>query len=277
MCVCVFCVLRTSKRCASQLQMLFKHTHHGIAHKIHCPLHKKTKTPKHRKPVTERTNQSSRSPTSPTSWNDEESRPISPISTVQMGGKLPGGGGGGSFLDGPIASTSAESAAVGQQQANAFAKSASFDMQSATAAQPHPHMHHHHHHHPSGLLVTALDGPEAMGADDTASYKGGHAGGTNDHNEGEQQQHHAGGGGPLGAGNGGETETKSISSFKSIGSTADRYCISPHTYTNNLPPMLPEFGQTNTHTHYRNSEHSSLLFYRSCFGFCITPNFVTVL
>uniref|UniRef100_A0A8W7PKM4 PDZ domain-containing protein n=1 Tax=Anopheles coluzzii TaxID=1518534 RepID=A0A8W7PKM4_ANOCL len=178
----------------------------------------------------------SRSPTSPTSWNDEESRPISPISTVQMGGKLPGGGGGGSFLDGPIASTSAESAAVGQQQANAFAKSASFDMQSATAAQPHPHMHHHHHHHPSGLLVTALDGPEAMGADDTASYKGGHAGGTNDHNEGEQQQHHAGGGGPLGAGNGGETETKSISSFKSIGSTADR--------TSTFPKLQPSHAAT---------------------------------
>uniref|UniRef100_A0A182V6Y7 PDZ domain-containing protein n=1 Tax=Anopheles merus TaxID=30066 RepID=A0A182V6Y7_ANOME len=178
----------------------------------------------------------SRSPTSPTSWNDEESRPISPISTVQMGGKLPGGGGG-SFLDGPIASTSSESAtAAAQQQANAFAKSASFDMQSATAAQPHPHMHHHHHHHPSGLLVTALDGPEAMGTDDTASYKGGHAGGTNDHNEGEQQQHHAGGGGPLGAGNGGETETKSISSFKSIGSTADR--------TSTFPKLQPSHAAT---------------------------------
>uniref|UniRef100_A0A182VX10 PDZ domain-containing protein n=1 Tax=Anopheles minimus TaxID=112268 RepID=A0A182VX10_9DIPT len=182
----------------------------------------------------------SRSPTSPTSWNDEESRPISPISSVQMGGKMPAGSnaGGGSFLDGPIASTSADSASS-QPQSNSFAKTPSFDMQSTAGAQQsqqtHPHMHLHHHHHPSGLLVTALDGPDAMGADDTASYKGGHAG--NDHNEGEQQQqHHAGGGGPFGAGNGGETETKSISSFKSIGSTTDR--------TSTFPKLQPSHAAT---------------------------------
>uniref|UniRef100_A0A182NG35 PDZ domain-containing protein n=1 Tax=Anopheles dirus TaxID=7168 RepID=A0A182NG35_9DIPT len=190
----------------------------------------------------------SRSPTSPTSWNDEESRPISPISSVQMGTKMPAGNssaGGGSFLDGPIASTSAESGSSQQQQPNAFAKTSSFDMQSGTAGsqqshQTHPHMHpphhHHHHHHPSGLLVTALDGPDVMGTDDTASYKGGHSG-TNDHNDSEQQQQHfAGGGGPLGGGNGGETETKSISSFKSIGSTTDR--------TSTFPKLQPSHAAT---------------------------------
>uniref|UniRef100_A0A182JNT8 PDZ domain-containing protein n=1 Tax=Anopheles christyi TaxID=43041 RepID=A0A182JNT8_9DIPT len=185
----------------------------------------------------------SRSPTSPTSWNDEESRPISPISTVQMS-KLPGGtnvAGGGSFLDGPVATISGEGTSS-QQQSNSFTKTSSFDMQSATGAtgaqqshQPHPHMHHHHHHHPSGLLVTALDGPEAMNADDTASYKGGHAG-PNDHNEGEQQ-HHAGSGGPLASGNGGETETKSISSFKSIGSTTD-------SRTSTFPKLQPSHAAT---------------------------------
>uniref|UniRef100_A0A182SH74 PDZ domain-containing protein n=1 Tax=Anopheles maculatus TaxID=74869 RepID=A0A182SH74_9DIPT len=187
----------------------------------------------------------SRSPTSPTSWNDEESRPISPISSVQMaGGKMPAGSnvGGGSFLDGPVTSTSAE-AASSQQQSNAFAKTSSFDMQSAVGSQQTqqtlPHMHHHHHHHPSGLLVTALDGPDVMGADDTASYKGGHAG-NNDHNEGEQQQpqgHLASSGGPFGAGNGGETETKSISSFKSIGSTTD-------SRTNTFPKLQPSHAAT---------------------------------
>ncbi|XP_049285531.1 uncharacterized protein LOC125764898 isoform X3 [Anopheles funestus] len=178
----------------------------------------------------------SRSPTSPTSWNDEESRPISPISSVQMGGKMAagsnaGGGVGGSFLDGPIASTSAEGAA--QQQP--FAKTPSYDMQSTAqqSQQTHPpHMHHHHHHHPSGLLVTALDGPDAMGPDDTASYKGGHTG--NEHNDGDQ---HLTGGAPFGPGNGGETETKSISSFKSIGSTTD-------SRTSTFPKLQPSHAAT---------------------------------
>uniref|UniRef100_A0A1Y9H9G7 Afadin n=2 Tax=Cellia TaxID=44534 RepID=A0A1Y9H9G7_9DIPT len=186
----------------------------------------------------------SRSPTSPTSWNDEESRPISPISSVQMGTKMPGGNnsaGGGSFLDGPIASTSAENGSS-QQQSNAFAKTSSYDMQSTVTSsqqshQTHTHMHphhHHHHHQPSGLLVTALDGPDAMGTDDTASYKGGHPG-TNDHNDSEQQ-HLASGGGSFGAGNGGENETKSISSFKSIGSTTDR--------TSTFPKLQPSLAAT---------------------------------
>uniref|UniRef100_A0A182MPI8 Afadin n=1 Tax=Anopheles culicifacies TaxID=139723 RepID=A0A182MPI8_9DIPT len=160
-----------------------------------------------------------------------------------MGGKMPTGSNavGGSFLDGPVASTSADSAAS-QPQSNAFAKTPSFDMQSTAGAQQSqqthpPHMHLHHHHHPSGLLVTALDGPDAMGTDDTASYKGGHTG-NNDHNESEQQQqqHHAGGG-QFGAGNGGETETKSISSFKSIGSTTD-------SRTSTFPKLQPSHAAT---------------------------------
>ncbi|XP_053670989.1 afadin [Anopheles nili] len=187
----------------------------------------------------------SRSPTSPTSWNDEESRPISPISSVQLGAKMPPASAtGGSFLDGTIASGSAESGQSQPQGGTLFNKSASYDMQPAApgAQQPHQthsHMHHHHHHHhPSGLLVTALDGPDAMGADDTASYKGGHPDNHHDHTDGEQ---HLGGGaaagGPLGAGgNGGETETKSISSFKSVGSTTDR--------TSTFPKLQPSHAAT---------------------------------
>lgn len=171
----------------------------------------------------------SRSPTSPTSWNDDEAD--SPINSTQMSSKLlASGSAGGSFLDGPGPANSSETgqlqhqqqqAQQQQQQQHLFGKaSSSFDMQSVSGhAQQHTpqsQSHMHHHHHPSGLLVTALDGPDAMAGDGDTLSKAAH--GT------ELNEHDNLAGGPGGNG-GGETETKSISSFKSMGSITDRYRI----------------------------------------------------
>lgn len=149
----------------------------------------------------------SRSPTSPTSWNEEESRPISPVSS-QMQPKP-------SFLDGPdVSGPGMNQKLLDQGQ---ITKPPSFDIQhsqgSQAAPQPPPHIHQ-----TQNLLMTSVDSTDA------ASTTGGVA--LND--DAKSNTLSTGGG----AGNGGEfnendvgnveTETKSISSLKSIGSTQDR-------------------------------------------------------
>ncbi|XP_050088464.1 afadin isoform X5 [Anopheles aquasalis] len=184
----------------------------------------------------------SRSPTSPTSWNEDEAD--SPINSTQMSSKLlASGSAGGSFLDGPGPANSSETGQLQhqqqaqqqqqqQQQQHLFGKpSSSFDMQSVSGhahQTPQSQSHMHHHHHPSGLLVTALDGPDAMVGDGDTINKTAH--GTEHLSEHDNLT-----GGPGGNG-GGETETKSISSFKSIGSITDR--------TNTFPKLQPSHAAT---------------------------------
>ncbi|XP_021692988.1 afadin isoform X3 [Aedes aegypti] len=154
----------------------------------------------------------SRSPTSPTSWNEEESRPISPVSS-QMQPKP-------SFLDGPdVTGPGMNQKLLDQGQ---ITKPPSFDIQhsqgSQAAPQPPPHIHQ-----TQNLLMTSVDSTDA------ASTTGGVA--LND--DAKSNTLSTGGG----AGNGGEfnendvgnveTETKSISSLKSIGSTQDRTSTFP--------------------------------------------------
>ncbi|EAT44215.1 AAEL004393-PA [Aedes aegypti] len=154
----------------------------------------------------------SRSPTSPTSWNEEESRPISPVSS-QMQPKP-------SFLDGPdVTGPGMNQKLLDQGQ---ITKPPSFDIQhsqgSQAAPQPPPHIHQ-----TQNLLMTSVDSTDA------ASTTGGVA--LND--DAKSNTTSTGGG----AGNGGEfnendvgnveTETKSISSLKSIGSTQDRTSTFP--------------------------------------------------
>ncbi|XP_058061753.1 afadin [Anopheles bellator] len=163
----------------------------------------------------------SRSPTSPTSWNEDESD--SPISSTQMSSKLASASAGISFLDGGASASNS-----GDTQQHLFGKTGSFEMQSTPGSQhpqqSHPHMHHHH---PGGLLVTAIDGPDPMAGDESISKA---------HNQELAENDNMPGGGGAGAGNVGETETKSISSFKSIGSTNDR--------TSTFPKLQPSHAAT---------------------------------
>ncbi|XP_058812583.1 afadin isoform X4 [Topomyia yanbarensis] len=151
----------------------------------------------------------SRSPTSPTSWNEEESRPISPVSSVQPvpsqklniyldatdGGKL---------LD--------------QQQ---ITKPPSFDIQHsnvATSAIPavsgNVGTSHSHIHQTQNLLMTSLDSV------DVASTAGGVAV-NDDAKSNTTAEFNENDVGNI------ETETKSISSLKSIGSAQDRVSTFP--------------------------------------------------
>ncbi|XP_055526189.1 afadin isoform X2 [Wyeomyia smithii] len=152
----------------------------------------------------------SRSPTSPTSWNEEESRPISPVSSVQpvSNQKLS------SFLD------STDGGKILDQQQ--ITKPPSFDIQHniPTSAAPSSTMSgnmgssHSQIHQTQNLLMTSVDSVDMISTvggvalnDDTKSIA------TADFNEND-------------IGNT-ETETKSISSLKSIGSTQDRISTFP--------------------------------------------------
>lgn len=159
----------------------------------------------------------SRSPTSPTSWNEEESRPISPVSTQNQPKS--------SFLDGPDNSGAVINNKLLDQ--NQITKSPSFDIQnSQTPPQPPPHIHQ-----TQNLLMTSVD------TTDAASTTGGVA-----LNDDPKSNNVTPGGGGAGGGGGGnefneidvgnlETETKSISSLKSIGSAQDR--------ANTFPKLQP--------------------------------------
>ncbi|KFB41289.1 AGAP004039-PA-like protein [Anopheles sinensis] len=184
----------------------------------------------------------SRSPTSPTSWNEEESRPISPISSVQTGPPAVGGSAvGSSFLDNAPPPTGAEVGQSAQQQQqqhhqqHLFAGAVS-QQQQQQQQQHQTHSHMHRHHHPSGLLVTALDGPDAVDEAGGGSSSKMHSTGTTEHGEGDLGAGSGGPNGAGGAGNGGETETKSISSYKSIGSTTER--------TSTFPKLQPSHAAT---------------------------------
>ncbi|XP_062564863.1 uncharacterized protein LOC134227373 isoform X6 [Armigeres subalbatus] len=155
----------------------------------------------------------SRSPTSPTSWNEEESRPISPVSS-QIQPK-------GSFLDGPDNNGGPviNNKLLDQGQ---ITKPPSFDIQhSQPPPQPPPHIHQ-----TQNLLMTSIDSTDA------ASTTGGVA--LNDDPKSNLVTHGGGGGGGPGSSEFNEndvgnleTETKSISSLKSIGSTQDRTSTFP--------------------------------------------------
>ncbi|XP_053682861.1 afadin isoform X3 [Sabethes cyaneus] len=152
----------------------------------------------------------SRSPTSPTSWNEEESRPISPVSSVQpvSNQKLT------SYLD-----STDGGKLLDQQQ---ITKPPSFDIQhsmqtSTVQSSTMPgnvSSSHSHIHQTQNLLMTSVDSVDTVSTvggvalnDDTKSIA------TADFNEND-------------IGNT-ETETKSISSLKSIGSTQDRISTFP--------------------------------------------------
>lgn len=153
----------------------------------------------------------SRSPTSPTSWNEEESRPISPVSS-QIQPKP-------SFLDG--ANESGGTATINQKllDQGQITKPPSFDIQHSGAPQQAPPQLPPHIHQTQNLLMTSVDSTDAASTtggvalnDDAKSNSGGVGGGG------------GGAGGEFNENDVGnvETETKSISSLKSIGSTQDR-------------------------------------------------------
>nr|XP_029716424.1 afadin-like isoform X1 [Aedes albopictus]XP_029716425.1 afadin-like isoform X1 [Aedes albopictus] len=158
----------------------------------------------------------SRSPTSPTSWNEEESRPISPVSS-QIQPKP-------SFLDG--ANESGGTATINQKllDQGQITKPPSFDIQHSGAPQQAPPQLPPHIHQTQNLLMTSVDSTDAASTtggvalnDDAKSNSGGVGGGG------------GGAGGEFNENDVGnvETETKSISSLKSIGSTQDRTSTFP--------------------------------------------------
>ncbi|XP_055616215.1 afadin isoform X7 [Toxorhynchites rutilus septentrionalis] len=152
----------------------------------------------------------SRSPTSPTSWNEEESRPISPVSSVQPAPiqKLA------NYLEATDGSK-----ILDQQQ---ITKPPSFDIQHSStgsgnvtvgAASTHSHIHQ-----TQNLLMTSLDSVDAAStAGGVAVNDDAKSNATAEFNETDV--------GNI------ETETKSISSLKSAGSTQDR--------TNTFPKQQP--------------------------------------
>ncbi|EDS29891.1 conserved hypothetical protein [Culex quinquefasciatus] len=151
----------------------------------------------------------SRSPTSPTSWNEEESRPISPVSSVQP---APSQKLGGSFLD----STDGSKLQLDQQQ---ITKPPSFEIPNNASQPPTPAMANpggppalppHNIHQTQNLLMTSLD------VVDVAATAGGVA--LNDDAKSQVAGTEFSNDGDVGNI---ETETKSISSLKSIGSAQD--------------------------------------------------------
>ncbi|XP_038122619.1 afadin isoform X2 [Culex quinquefasciatus] len=157
----------------------------------------------------------SRSPTSPTSWNEEESRPISPVSSVQP---APSQKLGGSFLD----STDGSKLQLDQQQ---ITKPPSFEIPNNASQPPTPAMANpggppalppHNIHQTQNLLMTSLD------VVDVAATAGGVA--LNDDAKSQVAGTEFSNDGDVGNI---ETETKSISSLKSIGSAQDRTSTFP--------------------------------------------------
>lgn len=151
----------------------------------------------------------SRSPTSPTSWNEEESRPISPVSSVQPKPNFM------DATDGGGNNISSNSKLLDQAQ---ITKPPSFDIQHSQPPLPGPP----HIHQTQNLLMTSVDSTDA--ASMTGGGSGGMGGGVALNDDAKSNATSGTGAGEFNENDLGniETETKSISSLKSIGSTQDR-------------------------------------------------------
>ncbi|XP_065078270.1 afadin isoform X2 [Ochlerotatus camptorhynchus] len=166
----------------------------------------------------------SRSPTSPTSWNEEESRPISPVSSVQPKPSfldtIDGGGGGGGAGG---SSVNSNSKLLDQAQ---ITKPPSFDIQHSGGSQP-PLPGPPHIHQTQNLLMTSVDSTDA--ASMTGGVGGGGGGGVALNDDVKSNATSGPGAAEFNENDLGniETETKSISSLKSIGSTQDRTSTFP--------------------------------------------------